>query len=61
LDMNQHSHLCVQCVVIYGCGMDHHAASGTMREGGRCCPACRAANIAALDRLEKARRATLYV
>jgi len=59
--MNQHSHFCVQCVRVYLCGMDHHAASPTMRNGGRCCSECRTANLAALERIEKCRRATLYV
>jgi len=60
--MNQHVHTCAFCPTVYPCGMDHQFASPTLRGGGggRCCPECRTANLVALDRLEKARRATLY-
>jgi len=61
LDMNQHAHQCTFCLRVYGCGQDHHPPLGVVRAGGRCCAECRTANLAALDRLEKARRGALYV
>ena len=55
-DAGQHSHLCLWGSHLYDCIDIHAPASGTMREGGRCCPRCKAENVAALEKLGVGRR-----
>ena len=60
-DAGTHSHLCIWCDQIYGCINPHAPASDTVRPGGRCCPSCRAHNLAAVAKWETRRRRRLYV
>lgn len=55
-DAGMHSHLCLFGGHLYNCVDIHAPASEVLREGGRCCPRCRAENVAALDKLGVARR-----
>lgn len=55
-DAGMHSHLCIFGNHVYDCIDIHAPASETLREGGRCCARCRAANVAALEKLGVGRR-----
>lgn len=57
-------HMCLFCGNPYWCTAVHivHAhGMGNVMPGGRCCVRCRTQNILALDKLDAARRRTLYV
>lgn len=46
-------HVCIFCQGVYACTVVHSVldfGNNTIRQGGRCCPECRMANIRSMDR-----------